>query len=135
MKRGISATLLFGLIALLFTACGGGTGSSNTSSNNSQQSGSVFVAAEDTPLPAVLAFNVTINSITLSNSSTSVQVLAQPTTVDFARLLGLRTLLGFNTVPPGTYTLHAWHESGATTVQQVHVAAGDNTLTLSLTRE
>ena len=104
MKRGISATLLFGLIALLFTACGGGTGSSNSSSNNSQQSGSVFVAAEDTPLPAVLAFNVTINSITLSNSSTSVQVLAQPTTVDFARLLGLRTLLGFNTVPPGTYT-------------------------------
>lgn len=103
MKRGISATLLFGLIALLFTACGGGTGSSNSSSN-SQQSGSVFVAAEDTPLPAVLAFNVTINSITLSNSSTSVQVLAQPTTVDFARLLGLRTLLGFNTVPPGTYT-------------------------------
>ena len=103
MKRGISAILLFGLIALLFTACGG-TGSSNTSSNNSQQSGSVFVAAEDTPLPAVLAFNVTINSITLSNSSTSVQVLAQPTTVDFARLLGLRTLLGFNTVPPGTYT-------------------------------
>jgi plastocyanin len=38
-------------------------------------------------------------------------------------------------VPPGTYTLHAWHESGATTVQQVHVAAGDNMLTLSLTRE
>jgi len=102
MKRGIPATFLFVLIALLLTACGGGT-SSNTS-NSSQQSGSVFVAGEDTPLPAVLAFNVTINSITLSNSSTSVQALSQPTTVDFARLLGLRTLLGFNSVPAGTYT-------------------------------
>ncbi|HZU45565.1 MAG TPA: DUF4382 domain-containing protein [Terriglobales bacterium] len=102
MKRGIPATFLFVLIALLLTACGGGTSSST--SNGSQQSGSVFVAGEDTPLPAVLAFNVTINSITLSNSSTSVQALSQPTTVDFARLLGLRTLLGFNSVPAGTYT-------------------------------
>jgi len=104
MKRGISATILFSLIALLFTACGGGNGSSNNTGGSSQQSGSVFVAGEDTPLPAVLAFNVTINSITLSNSSTSVQALSQPATVDFARLLGLRTLLGFNTIPAGTYT-------------------------------
>jgi len=30
--------------------------------------------------------------------------LTQPTTVDFARLVGMRSLLGFNTVAPGTYT-------------------------------
>jgi hypothetical protein len=31
-------------------------------------------------------------------------VLSTPTTVDFGRLIGLRSLLGFNTVAPGTYT-------------------------------
>jgi hypothetical protein len=33
-----------------------------------------------------------------------VTVLSTPQTVDFARLLGLRTLVGFNSVPAGTYT-------------------------------
>jgi len=33
-----------------------------------------------------------------------VNVLSQPTTVDFGRLMGLRSLLGFETVAPGTYT-------------------------------
>src|SRR5262249_52838501 len=33
----------------------------------------------------------------------STEILASPVTVDFARLLGMRTLLGFNTIPAGTY--------------------------------
>jgi hypothetical protein len=52
----------------------------------------------------VVSFFITINSITLNNSSGSVTVLNTPTTVDFGRLVGLRSLLGFNTVAAGTYT-------------------------------
>ena len=67
------------------------------------QAGAVFVVGEDAPVSSVVAFNVTINSITLNNSSTSVQVLSTPTAVDFGRLIGLRSLLAFNTAAAGTY--------------------------------
>lgn len=92
MKR--FATLLVLLAPLLFLMACGGT-------NN--QAGAVFVVGEDAPVSSVVAFNVTINSITLNNSSTSVQVLSTPTAVDFGRLVGLRSLLAFNTVAAGTY--------------------------------
>ncbi len=98
MKR--FATLLL-LLAPLFVlmACGGGT--TNSQSNN--QAGSVFVVGEDAPVSSVVGFNVTIDKITLNNSSTSVQALSTPTAVDFGRLMGLRSLLAFNTIAPGTY--------------------------------
>ena len=98
MKR--FATLLALLAPLLFLmACGGGA--TNGQTNN--QAGAVFVVGEDAPVSSVVAFNVTINSITLNNSSTSVQVLSTPTAVDFGRLVGLRSLLAFNTAAAGTY--------------------------------
>jgi hypothetical protein len=65
---------------------------------------SVFVTGEDAPLASVVGFDVTINSITLTGNNGSPQVLSTPTTVDFARLLGLRSPLGFNNVPADTYT-------------------------------
>ena len=78
MKRVL---LLFALVlplAVLLVACGGGSSTSSSSSLSSgSQSASVFVTGEDAPMPSVLAFNVTLNSITLNNSSGSVQVLAQ----------------------------------------------------------
>jgi hypothetical protein len=93
--------LLFALVALvaIATACGGGT-----SGKTSGTQPAVFVTGEDAPLPSVVAFNITLNSITLNNSGGSVNVLSTPTTVDFGRLMGLRSLLGFNTVAAGTYT-------------------------------
>lgn len=99
MKR--FATLL-ALLAPLFLlmACGGGA--TNGGQGNTQP-GAVFVTGEDAPVSSVVAFNITINSITLNNSSTSVPALSRPTAVDFGRLMGLRSLLGFNTVPQGTY--------------------------------
>ncbi len=99
MKR-IGSGFVF-LMALALAGCGGGSSSGGL--KGSAQS-SVFVTGEDAPLPSVVAFNITLNTITLNNSSGSVQVLSQPTTVDFARLVGMRSLLGFNTVAPGTYT-------------------------------
>ncbi len=98
MKRFV--TLLVLLAPLLFLmACGGGA--TNGQPNN--QAGAVFVVGEDAPVSSVVAFNVTIDSITLNNSSTSVHVLSTPTAVDFGRLIGLRSLLAFNTVAAGTY--------------------------------
>jgi hypothetical protein len=103
MKRSVCLTALLALIALTFTACGGGSSSSsNNNSGNAQAQ--VFVTGEDAPLPSVISFYVTINSITLNNSSSTQTVLSTPTTVDFGQLMGLRSMLGFNKVAPGTYT-------------------------------
>ena len=97
MKRLIGTVLLFAL-TLLAASCG-----SNSSSTLSSQSSAVFVTGEDAPLASVVGFDVTINSITLNGNNGSPQVLSTPTTVDFARLLGLRSPLGFNAVPADTY--------------------------------
>ena len=98
MKR---FAVLLALIAPMFLllACGGGAGTTPLGN----QPGSVFVVGEDAPVSSVVAFNITINSITLNNSTASVQALSAPTAVDFGRLMGLRSLLAFNTIPQGTY--------------------------------
>ena len=101
MKRAFAIAWILALTALTL-ACGGGT--STTSGGSASSQGQVFITGEDAPLPSVVSFNVTINSITLQNSSTTVTALSTPTTVDFGRLVGLRSLLGFNTIPAGTYT-------------------------------
>src|SRR3974390_67887 len=100
MKR--IATLLALLTPMfLLLACGGANSGSSTQTGNQQ--GQVFITGEDAPVSSVVAFNITINKITLNNSSTSVTALSTPTAVDFGRLIGLRSLLGFNTLPQGTY--------------------------------
>src|SRR5579863_5184015 len=99
MKRFLSFSGLL-MLALSLAACNGVSNPSTSASQKSQ----VFVTGEDAPLSSVVAFNITINSITLNNGSTTAQVLSTPTSLDFGRLIGLRSLLGFNTVAPGTYT-------------------------------
>jgi hypothetical protein len=101
MKKFLWLAALLAL-ALSFAGCNGVGNSSSTQTQNNQ--GQVFTTGEDAPVSSVVAFNITINSITLNNSSTTAQVLSTPTTVDFGRLVGLRSLLGFKTVAPGTYT-------------------------------
>src|SRR5262249_53701215 len=85
------------ICALALAGCGGGGQTNNMT--QSQQS-SVFITGGDAPLPSVLAFNVSLNSMKLNGTT---EALAQPITVDFARLLGMRTLIGFNSIPAGTY--------------------------------
>jgi Domain of unknown function (DUF4382) len=97
----------FGIaFALALAMVGVGCSSSNSSPTTpTAQNANVFVTGEDAPLASVVGFNVTINSITLNGGgNTSATVLSTATTVDFARLLGLRSPLGFNSVPAGTYT-------------------------------
>ncbi|HXW92486.1 MAG TPA: DUF4382 domain-containing protein [Terriglobales bacterium] len=103
MKRFLTGSALLALIALAFTGCGGGS-SSSSANNSSNAQAHVFVTGEDAPVSSVVAFNITINQISLNNSSTSVIAMNTPTAVDFGRLVGLRSLLGFNAIAPGTYT-------------------------------
>jgi len=103
MKRLLSISVLLALTALTLVACGGGSNSGFGGGGSNPSA--VFVTGEDAPLPSVLSFNITINSIALNGTGSSpVQVLSAPTTVDFARFVGLRSLLGFNAVPADTYS-------------------------------
>jgi hypothetical protein len=102
MKKFFAVAVMLGL-SLMGIGCGSNPSSSQNSNSNSK-SGSVFVTGEDAPASAVVGFNVTIDSLTLNNSSSTVSAISSPEAVDFARLMGLRTLLGFNTIPQGTYT-------------------------------
>jgi len=99
MNKHFAVALLLGL-----TLVGMGCGSSNsTQTSKSNTQASVFVTGEDAPASSVVGFNVTINSVTLNNGSSSVSAISSPEAVDFARLMGLRTLLGFNAISQGTY--------------------------------
>ena len=116
MKKFLPLSLLAGLLALTI-GCGGGA----TSGGGTQPgSGSVFVTGEDAPVSSVVAFNITINRIALNNSSGSVTVLSTPTAVDFARLVGLRSLLGFNTIPAGTYNSATFTFEASSPAPSIH---------------
>ena len=101
MKRFLALTATTLLATFILVGCG--SNSSNPNPGQSQ-SGNVFVTGEDAPLPSVVGLDLTINSITLNGQSNSPQVISTPTTVDFARLLGLRSPLAFNSVPADTYS-------------------------------
>jgi Domain of unknown function (DUF5666)/Domain of unknown function (DUF4382) len=104
LKKSLWVSFLSTVLILALIGCGGAGSSMSSNTSNSTSTANTFVTGEDAPLPAVLGFNVTISSITLSgNNSASATLLSQPETVDFARLIGLRQLLAFNSVPSGTY--------------------------------
>ncbi|MGZ4786912.1 MAG: DUF5666 domain-containing protein [Terriglobales bacterium] len=105
MQMKVVKALFLACLILSLAACGGAGGSQNGSGGTTTKNAATFVTADDFPLPAVLGFNVTVNSIVLNGASSSTSnLLAQPETVDFARLIGLRNLLAFNSVPAGTYS-------------------------------
>ena len=91
------------LLAMLgLSSCGGG---SSSGTQPSQQMGSMFTIGTDSPtLPSVVSVQVQITSITLTDGTTTVNLLNGPQTVDFAKLNGLRSLLDLEDVPAGTYT-------------------------------
>lgn len=101
MKKlcALIATALLATIVLV-----GCSSDSSNSGSSGAQPGAVFVTGEDAPLTSVVSFQVTINSVTLNGQKNSPQVISAPETVDFARLLGLRSPLAFNSVPADTYS-------------------------------
>ena len=91
-------TSLLAIFAL--SGCGGGS----TSAPPPRQMGSMFTIGTDSPtLPSVVSVQVQITSITLTDGTTTVNLLNGPQTVDFAKLNGLRSLLDLEDVPAGTY--------------------------------
>ena len=92
-----SAALIFSVLFLL-TGCGANP------SDPLAGTGRVVVLGTDAPLASVLAFEVTLGSLNLSGENGDVTVLGEPQRVEFGRLLGLRSLLGLNSVPTGSYT-------------------------------
>jgi len=99
--RALKLTVVAALLATLTLV---GCGSNSSNSTPPAQAGNVFVTGEDAPLASVVGFDVTINTITLTGTKSSPQVLPNPTTVDFARLIGLRSPLAFSAVPADTYS-------------------------------
>ena len=92
------------MMALSWLVGCGGAGSVTGGGGSFQQTGSVFTVATDAPLPSVVSCTLTVNSITLFNGTTNVNVLSQPAVIDFARLNGLHQLIDLSTVAIGTYT-------------------------------
>jgi len=100
MKRLLAVGVLLALSII-----GLGCGASNNSQLSQDKSGNVFLTGEDAPLASVVGFNVTLNSVTLNaQDGSTATVISSPVTVDFARLLGLRSPLAFNSVAANTYT-------------------------------
>lgn len=109
MKRsyGLCVFTMILLTAFVVGCSSGGSSSPSGSNTNTTpaQTGNVYVMGTDAPLPSVVSFAVGVQSITLSDgSSTPVSILNGAQTVDFARFNGLSTLLDFNAIPTGTYT-------------------------------
>jgi len=92
----LSFFAIFGL-----ASCGGGASTTPPPT----PMGSMFTIGTDSPtLPSVVSVEVQITSITLTDGTTTVNLLNGPQTVDFAKLNGLRSLLDLEDVPAGTYT-------------------------------
>jgi len=66
--------------------------------------GTVFVTGTDAPLQGIVSFQVDITGMSVTDGNGNTQSVTTGTsTVDFARLNGMRTLLDINTIPMGTY--------------------------------
>jgi hypothetical protein len=95
---------LFVLVLAMAVMIGCGSNSSNqSSSQNGNSSGNVFVTGEDAPLSSVVSFQLTLNTVVLNGQNNTPTVVSD-TTVDFARLIGLRSPLSFSSVPADTYS-------------------------------
>jgi hypothetical protein len=95
---------IFFLLAAALALHGCGAGGSFSVSTSGRGTGTVFVVGTDAPLASVLAFRVTLTALSASDGTNTVQLIAAPQEVEFARLNGLRTLLSMRDVPAGSYT-------------------------------
>ncbi len=101
MRRFYLGVFVLVLLAAVLVGCGGSKQQTQTTS--SPQAANVYVTGQDAPLPSVLAFTINIDAIKLSDGTNTV-TLESPGTVEFSRLLGLRTLLAVGSIPTGVYT-------------------------------
>jgi Domain of unknown function (DUF5666)/Domain of unknown function (DUF4382) len=103
--RFLSLSLVLALIG-----CGGGGSNSMappapTPSQPQSSSSTVGVSIGDAPADWIMAFGMTINSITMTSSGgQTVNLLSSPTTMEMTQLMGTLRLLSIPSLPQGTYT-------------------------------
>lgn len=93
-------------LPLLWVACGSGNSAKVVppTTNPPAAASTVQVSIGDGPGDRVAAFNVTINTITLTPASgTPVNILSAPVSVEMTQLAGTTTPLATLTIPAGTY--------------------------------
>lgn len=143
MRRIFVALATLAILTIVLTSCGGG-GSTSTNTGGTTKTATVYMTGSDAPpLPSVLAFHVDIQSITLYNGSTNVPLVSESGALDFSRLIGLRTLLGLNSIPAGTYTsatitlanpVISYLDRTTSTVQTLNGTLLNNTVTYTLAK-
>jgi uncharacterized protein DUF5666/uncharacterized protein DUF4382 len=106
--RNIVMTILPALLATLVVGLVG-CGSNQTLTTNpmaaSPNSASLQLRVGDAPSDSIVAFEIKVDSITLTNSSnTSVSLLSAPTEIELTHTAGTVEPLVISSVPPGTYT-------------------------------
>ena len=98
------------LTELALIGCGGGGGSSTSSTPPAQTPPSpstspVQVSIGDAPADWIMAFGMSVNSITMTNSSGgTVSLLSSSTPTEMMQLMGTTRPLSVANVPQGTYT-------------------------------
>lgn len=98
------AFLLLPAAALMAVGCTSGMVSTGTTST-ATATGPAFLVGTDAPLGAVVSMQVTLQSVELTNGTSTTTTLVKGTpTVDFARYNGLQGLVDMVDVPAGTYT-------------------------------
>src|SRR5215472_3740368 len=99
MKRVAVSTVLFLLAVLIIAGCG--TSSSKTSSTTG--GGMLMVAMGDATSDRIIAFGLTVNTMTLTGGSNPT-VVSTPTQIEFVRNAGTFQPLVQAHIAPGTYT-------------------------------
>jgi Domain of unknown function (DUF5666) len=98
MKRVVCLTVSGILLALMMAGCG-----MNNSTQTNQGSSQVMVTMGDAPSDRVIAFALTVNTMTLTGGSNPT-VVSTPTQIEFVRNAGTFQPLVTATIPSGTYT-------------------------------
>jgi hypothetical protein len=109
--------------AALMTACGSGNSSSSSSLTSASAQSTTFNIG-DAPLNGVLAFEVSINNITLTGAKGTVSVLTHPVEVEVSHLAGTFEPLTLAKVPADTYSQISVTFGAA---EMVFMPAGSNT--------
>lgn len=102
-------------MSLILSACGGGGSAQTPTTAAKASTANLQVNIGDSPSDRVIAFAMTVNSMTLADSSgASVPVISSATPLEMMRLMGTMQPLAMISVPQGTYTKAAMSMGSAT---------------------
>jgi hypothetical protein len=102
LKRSLSSFALSSLIVLLIVAVGCGGGS--TTPTNATANGAVQVKIGDDPDDSVIAFEITVDSLVLTDqNNVNVQAINSPTTLELTHLADTNEPLSFLNIQQDTY--------------------------------